>query len=99
MIHQHPEVAGAGKIDLKFRAIATENRPVRCRIEIVHVAAHIRYRPATEQPDIDPALVVAVDQHRVRIRRLRQDRVIKAAQDGPAFYLDESMRLKRFSTL
>ena len=76
-----------GDIDFELCAIAAEDRLVRHRIKIIDMTPHVGDRRAAKQTDVDPSFVISINQHRVRIRPLLQDRIVKAPQNRTAFDL------------
>ena len=79
----------ARNVDLELRAIPAEHG-TPARIEIVNMTAHVRQQPATEDRDINAAIVVPIDEHRMRISALLENVLIEPAQDWPALDLDEA---------
>ena len=89
MIAEYPEVFSR-QIDFEFGAITAENRLARIGIGIVHVTAHIGDGKTAKQSHIDPALVIAIDQHGVRISERLQDGIIETPEDRPALHLNHA---------
>nr|WP_198163068.1 hypothetical protein [Cellulosimicrobium sp. TH-20] len=70
MVDEHGERAAARQHDDVLGAVTTEDE-ASARVPVVDVGAHRPdlVGPPREQPDVDPAVVVAVDDHDVRVER------------------------------
>lgn len=90
MVHQNPKMPRPGNIDFELGAVPADDRPVRHRIKIIDMAAHIGHRRAAKQTNIDSTFVISINQHRVRIGCLLQDCIVETPQDWTVFDLYEA---------
>ncbi len=93
VVDEHGERAAAGQRDDVLRAVAAEDESA-ARVPVVDVGAHgpDLVRSPGEQPDVDPAVVVAVDDHDVRVERAPgagDARVGEALERDAALGLDD----------